>query len=279
MADSGVVDRDGFELSWIREGEGMPLLVLGSARFYPRYFPAALREHFEIVFCDLRQWAPTPPGFDVSSITRDTYTADVDAILTASGLQRPIVAGQSQHGTMALEYAQRHPERLRGVAVVVPVPPPGSGDGLEPAEVFFERDATPERRAAHARNHARFNPPEPPQTSRDFVETFQRNDAQRWYDPSFDGSSLWDGVEPNIEVMGGVFAERGLGGFTLEQSDLPTFLALGRYDYRFPYYLWDEPRKQFTNLEYRLYERSGHNPPYEQPDEFTADLAAWANDL
>ena len=29
---------------------------MGSSRFYPRYFPQSLRDHFEIVFCDLRQW-------------------------------------------------------------------------------------------------------------------------------------------------------------------------------------------------------------------------------
>ena len=48
---------------------------------------------------------------------------------------------------------------------------------------------------------------------------------------------------------------------------------------RFPYYRWDEPRKRFANLTYHFYERSGHNPPYEQPDEFTADLVAWADTL
>jgi len=77
-------------------------------------------------------------------------------------------------------------------------------------------------------------------------------------------------------VIGRVFAEHAFGGFTLEQSDVPTFLALGRYDYGIPYYFWDEARKRFTNLTYHLYARSGHNPPYEQPDEFTADFVAWA---
>ena len=77
MADTGTVDRDGFMLRWVREGRGIPMMVLGETRVYPRYFPPPMREHFEIVFCDLRQWTPTPVGFNVSAITRDTFSEDV----------------------------------------------------------------------------------------------------------------------------------------------------------------------------------------------------------
>ena len=55
--------------------------------------------------------------------------------------------------------------------------------------------------------------------------------------------------------------------------------TLGRYDYVAPYALWDEPRQRLSSLTYRLYERSGHTPPYEEPEAFTADLLAWAADL
>src|SRR5215472_11510087 len=90
------------------------MMVLGASRFYPRYFPQALRDHFEIVFCDLRQWVRTPDGFDISAITLDTFSGDVDAIRQAAGLDRPVVAGQSQHGSIALEYARRYPDRVPG---------------------------------------------------------------------------------------------------------------------------------------------------------------------
>jgi len=124
----GTVDRDGFMLEWVREGHGFPMMVLGASRFYPRYFPQALRDHFEIVFRDLRKWVRTPDGFDISAITLDTFSGDVDAIRQAAGLDRPVVAGQSQHGSIALEYARRYPDRVRGVAAVAPVPPAGSGE-------------------------------------------------------------------------------------------------------------------------------------------------------
>src|SRR5262249_30063267 len=95
MADFGAVDRDGFTLEWAREGSGPPMMVLGARHFYPRYFSQSLRDHFEIVFCDLRQWVPSPSGFDISTITRDTFSEDIDALRQAVGFDRPIVAGQS----------------------------------------------------------------------------------------------------------------------------------------------------------------------------------------
>src|SRR6185436_570175 len=69
---TGTVDCDGFQLAWVRKGRGIPMLVLGASRFYPRYFPSAMRDSFDMVFCNLRQWVPTPDGFDIAAITCDT---------------------------------------------------------------------------------------------------------------------------------------------------------------------------------------------------------------
>jgi len=42
--------------------------------------------------------------------------------------------------------------------------------------------------------------------------------------------------------------------------------------------VWDDPKKN-SNLSYKLYQKSGHHPPYEQPDEFTPDAVEWAANL
>jgi len=279
VADFGTVDRDGFMLEWVREGHGLPMIVLGASRLYPRYFPQSLREHFEIVFCDLRQWVPTPDGFDVTAITRDTFSDDVEAVRQAVGFDRPLVAGQSQHGAIALEYARRYPNSVRGVVAVAAVPPAGSGEGLESAEDFFQRDAHPERLAAHARNKAERRVPATVETSQDFIDAYVSNDAMGWYDFTFDCSPLWEGTNVNPSVMGQLFEPEGLGGYEVEALDVPVFLALGRYDYGIPFYLWDQPKTKLSSLRYRLYEKSGHHPPYEQPDEFATDLVEWARSL
>jgi proline iminopeptidase len=277
--NSGTVDRDGFKLEWVREGHGLPMMALGASRFYARYFPQSLREHFEIVFCDLRQWVRTPDGFDITAINRDTFSDDVEAVRQAVGFDRPIVAGQSQHGGIALEYARRYPGSVRGVVAVAAVPPLGSGEGLESREDFCRRDADPERLAAHARNMATRRVPASVETSQDFIDQYVSNDAVNWYDFTFDCSPLWEGIYVNPSVMGQLFEPEGLGGYQLDALELPVFLALGRYDYGIPFYLWDQPKTKLSSLHYKLYEKSGHHPPYEQPEEFTADLVEWARSL
>jgi proline iminopeptidase len=278
VAASGTVDRDGFKLEWVREGSGLPMMVVGSRSFYPRYFPQRLRDHFEIVFCDLRQWVATPDGFDVTTMTRDTFSEDIDALREAVGFEGPIVAGQSQNGSLALEYARHSPQSVRGVAAIAAWPPPGSRDRLESAEDFFERDADAGRKAEHERRKAGGGPASI-ETTQDFIAAFTSDDAQRWYDYTFDASALWEGVEVNIQGVSQVFSPAVLGGYRVQPLDVPVFLALGRYDYRWPYYVWDGPKRNFSNLTYRLYEKSAHHPPYEQPDEFVADIVEWAGTL
>jgi proline iminopeptidase len=255
------------------------MMVLGAQRFYPCYFPQSLREHFEVVFCDLRQWAPMPDGFDISTITRDTFSEDVDAVRQAAGLNRPIVVGQSQHGAIALEYARHSPQNVRGVAAIAAIPPAGSYEGLESAADFFQRDAGADRLLAHERNKATRRVPASIETSQDFIDAYVSDGARGWYDYTFDCSPLWEGVEVNLPVMDQVFEPEMLGGYQVEALDVPIFLALGRYDYGIPFYVCDEPKKSFSNLRYKLYEKSGHHPPYEQPDEFAADLVEWASSL
>jgi proline iminopeptidase len=279
MTDVGTLDRDGFALQWVREGSGMELLVVGSQRFYRRYFPQGLREHFDIVFCDSRQWVTTPDGFDVTSITIDTFADDIEAVREATGLRRPIVVGQSQHGSLALEYARLYPEHLRGVAAISAVPPVDGQEAMGSAAEFFRRDADAARLAAHEHNHATRRVPDVVRTSKDYADEVVANDAMNWYDLSFDSSSLWEGVDLNLDVVYQVFGVKVLGGFGLDRLDVPAFLGLGRYDYGMPYYVWDEPRKRLTSLRYHQYERSGHHPPYEQPEEFIADILDWAKGL
>lgn len=275
---SGTVVRDGWHLHWVREGGGVPLIVIRSVLWYRRYFPQALRDHFDIVFCDSRQWAPTPNGFDISTITNETVADDVEAIREAVGFERPLVMGQSQHGAMALEYARRYPSQVRGAVAVASGPPQTSTTSPEAVAAFIKRDLDPARRTVHEQNLATRRVPAAVETVEDFVDLYVANGALGWYDPTYDARWLWDGVEPNIPVMQQIVGPDVLGAYDLP-LEVPVFVALGRYDYGLPYEFWDEARAKHPQLHYRLYERSAHNPPHEQPEEFTDDLVAWASQL
>jgi len=278
MDTSGTVNRDGFVLDWVRAGSGIPMLIVGPPRYYQRVFPDELRRNFEIVFGNMRAFVPPPQGFDVTTLTRDTYSDDIEAIRHASGLVRPIVVGHSIAGTIVLEYARRYPDSVRGVAAIGALPV-GTKKQMQHVGEFFELDADAERRAAHERNFATRRVPTAITTGRDFADLYIANGALYWYDPSFDASPLWDGVDAQAEITNHAY-DTLFAEYDLEPLDLPVFVALGRYDYAVPYDLWDEEVTQrLSRIHYRLYGKSGHTPPYEEPQRFTADITAWAQSL
>jgi proline iminopeptidase len=276
MAERGVVERDGFALEWVREGEGTPMIVVGAHRYYRRAFPAELRRHFDVVFCDTRQWAAGPAGFDVSTITMATLVEDLEAVRAATGLEHPIVAGHSMHTRIAFAYALHHPDRVRGVLAVAAEPP--GGVERDAVVEFFLADASPERVDTYVRRqegvHATVT------TAREYIENYLAQAPGAWCDLNYDGAWLWEGVEPNIAAQDHInAAPEGFGGERALPESTPIFVANGRYDYGIPYRLWEERKDAVPNLTYRLYERGGHTPQLEQAEEFTADVVAWATTL
>jgi proline iminopeptidase len=149
------------------------------------------------------------------------------------------------------------------------------------AERYWQESVSPERKAAMEENLQRL----PDETlaqiplQERFIRSYVRNGPRIWYDPRFDSSPLWEGVEVNLDmidhVWGHVFRDiditQGLATF-----DRPVFLALGRYDFLVaPPSAWDALRPQFRDLTVRVFERSGHTPQYEEAALFDAELVHW----
>ena len=47
---NGSIIRDGFELPYIIEGTGLPLLIIGDTPYYQRVFSQSLRMNFQMIF-------------------------------------------------------------------------------------------------------------------------------------------------------------------------------------------------------------------------------------
>ncbi len=181
---------------------------------------------------------------------------------------------------MALEYAKKYPQNVSHV-IMIGVAPNLSVASWVAAERHWQESVDPERKAALKANVRRLPDKEIRRLSpRDrFVQGYVRDGPRAWYDFRFDASPLWSGVEVNVRmfdhVWGKVFREiditRGLSNF-----DRPVLLALGRYDFVVaPPCSWDPIRPKFRNLTVRVFERSGHTPPYEEPALFDAELLRW----
>lgn len=119
--ESGHLTVDGLhEIYWETCGnpEGTPVVFLhggpgaGSAPDHRRFFdPAAYR----IVILDQRGAGRSRPQGELKDNTTPHLIADLEALRTFLEIERWVVFGGSWGSTLALAYAQAHPEQVRGL--------------------------------------------------------------------------------------------------------------------------------------------------------------------
>jgi proline iminopeptidase len=277
---SGIVTVEGAKLSYSVEGSGLPCIVIGVPKLYPRVFSEQLREHFRFVFSDDRLEVPYDPSFQVSSITMDTLSEDIETVRRNLGFDKICVLGHSIHGVLALEYARRYPEHTSHVIVIGGVPYMSDRNREITAE-FWEDDASEERKAILKRDTELMKENESSLSLHEaFLNEIIANNAKYWFDPTYDSVWLWQGVEFSDESfdLSSHFMDVVVEGYSVTEGHeigTPVFLAVGRYDYAVPYTLWNDVRENIPNLDYHLFERSGHYPMLEEQALFDEKLIAW----
>jgi proline iminopeptidase len=277
------VEVEGAHLRYQIEGHGQPCLVVGSSICYPRVFSQDLRKHLQLVFVDMRHFAASNPTFTPDQISIETYTDDVERVRKALGLGDVVVIGHSIHGNIALEYARRYPEHVRGVVAICAFAR-RSDEVTSARDLFWEAEASEERKEILARQRAeltaevraRLSPADM------FVRTYVADGPRFWFDPAYDCSWMWEGVVPNMPLMdrlyGELFKDYDLAQGP-EEITVPVLIAQGRYDYAIPYAFWEEDRHKLPRHTYALFERSAHSPPLEEPEPFDQALLTWMREL
>ena len=279
-ADTGTVPAGPFSLRYRIEGTGRPAIVIGSSVYYPRVFSQNLRRHLRLVFLDHRGFVPSPGPVGTAAYALDTLLDDVERARQQLGLERVAVVGHSGHALLALEYAKKYPAHVSHV-VMVGIAPDLSDAGWQAAERQWRESVSPERKTAMEENVRRLPDAELAKLSpaERFVKSYVRDGPRAWYDPRFDASPLWAGMAINVEMLEYVWGRvlrdiditRGLAGL-----ERPVFLGLGHHDFVVaPPSSWDRIRPLFRDLTLRVFERSGHTPPYEEPELFDAELLRW----
>lgn len=276
--DSGTIRCGRFTLQYAIEGEGRPVLVIGSALYYPRLFSQNLRRHLRMVFMDHRGFAPGNDCTDAGEYTLEKLTGDIEQARRDLGLGKIVILGHSGHAFMALDYARRYPQHVSHV-VMLNVAPDYSAAGHAAAERYLAESVCPERKAALAANMARLPAAMEAAPEKAFVTYCLLTGPKSWYDWTFDAAPLWDGIETNMtmfnHVWGEVFRDIDITA-GLDALDRPVFLGLGRYDYLVPPpWRWEAVRERFRDLTIRVFERSSHAPCFEEPAAFDAELLAW----
>lgn len=280
--ETGTVKSGPFELTYIVEGTGRPTIVVGSAKYYQRVFSANLRQRLRLVFVDHRGFTPSPGPVDSTAFALDTLIADIERVRHHLRLEQVAVVGHSSHAYMALEYAKASPEQVSHV-VMIGISPDLSAASEEARIAYWDSFASPERKAIQEENERRLPDDEiarmPVSRGRQFIATYIRNGPQAWYDANFDSTPLWEGVDINMDmfdhVWGRVFRDIDITRH-LDPLDRPVFLALGRCDFLVAApSIWDSVLPAFRDVTVRVFERSGHTPPFEEPELFDAELLAW----
>jgi proline iminopeptidase len=278
MEASGHIFSDGFKLQYIIEGNGQPVIVIGSSLYYARTFSKELRSILRMAFVDHRGFAPSNECKDMSKYQLDLLIDDIELFRKEIGFEKFILIGHSGHAFMALEYAKKYPNNVSHL-VLMCAGPDFSAAGHAAAERYMEESVCPERKAVLVANLARLPAEMAAAPDRAFVTYCLLMGPKSWFDYTYDATELWEGIEVNMtmfnHVWGEIFRDIDITK-NLARLKAPVFLALGRYDYLVPpAHLWESVREKFNDITIRMFERSGHAPQFEEPIHFDKELLDW----
>jgi len=267
-----IVPVTGAELFCSTRGTGFPCIVpciLGT-KPYERMTPAPLSDLFQFIYVDLRGGGKSTG--DPAALTFDVLATDLDAVRVHLGFERVAVLGYSIVGALAIEYSRRCPESVSH-AIASGTPPTGDiPQMVKAATAYFEAEGSEERKAILKENYARLPPGTPPEQAV-FAQT-----PMRFFDPRFDALPLFAEADfkPRLfeQVLGPLTAAWDV---TVDRESLrrPILLSHGRHDYVVPYTMWNGIVETLPDATLHLFERSGHQTFFEEPQRFVEVVRAW----
>jgi len=276
---SGIINVEGATLHYLIQGNGTPCLVLGASTLYIRTLSQKLRQNLKLIFLGLRHDAQSESSMDVNKITFDTYLNDIEQARSTLGLKKIAVLGHSGHGLMALGYARKYPQNTSHV-ILIGTPPYGDEKYAKATEEYWGKQGSAERKTILKQNREKLTEDKLSKMTQmeRFINEFSANAPMYFYDAKYDSAWIFEGFEYNMDVLnhvwGKVLAENGLDKVQGKIST-PVFLALGKYDYVSPYYLWDSMKDKLPDLSYNLFEKSGHFPMLEEQGLFDQKVTDW----
>ncbi|MEK3809453.1 alpha/beta hydrolase [Bacillus subtilis] len=278
MERAGICHSDGFDLAYRIEGEGAPILVIGSAVYYPRLFSSDIKQKYQWVFIDHRGFAKPKRELREEDSRLDAVLADIERMRTFLQLEDVTILGHSGHAFMALEYARTYPKQVRKVALFNTAPD-NSEERQRKSESFFMETASLERKKRFEKDIANLPQGIDKDPKRRFVHMCIRAEAKSFYQERPHAAALWDGVFTNMPIMdelwGKTFARLDLIQ-RLADVRMPVYIGLGRYDYLVaPVALWDAVDGLYPHVDKVIFEKSGHQPMLEEPEAFDQSFSKW----
>ena len=266
-------NRDGFCLQVSKIGQGQAAVILGSNKYYPRTFSDNLQSNLQLFFVDTRAFVATSESHRQEDFTQDKILEDLNFIISSLGLDKVILIGHSIHAFMALEYANKYPDKVSHIILIGSSPIIGP-ELYKEADCYFEESVCPDRKKAFTKTMQNFTQND----NKSLIDRMLAFGPRLWYDYNFDAGRLWEGVEINVvgsNIIWGSMFENYPIKERLSSIKLPILLALGRYDYFNPPHLWEKYRNLSFDFTIRIFEKSGHTPQLEEAHNFDYELLQW----
>ncbi|MCF2527780.1 alpha/beta fold hydrolase [Yinghuangia soli] len=266
---------DGTLLAYRTEGRGRPVLCVPGGPADSAYLGdlGGLSRHRQLIVPDLRGTGASAAPADPASYRCDRQVGDIEALRVHLGLDRVDLLGHSAGANLAVQYAARHPQRVARLALITP----------GPAALGVVVDGEMRRTHAELRKDEPWFP-----DAFAALEALIEGRGADWdaIAPFFWGR--WDAAARELYAAGQPRNMDAVRGFSAEGAyDPPAtraalaaypgpVLALaGEFDLNTPPPAVAEIAAAFPHAEYAVQPGAGHYPWVDDPEAFTAVVAAF----
>lgn len=264
------VELHGAPIAYEVEGDGEPCIVLhgglGVDHLLYRRTLAPLSDALRLTYLDMRGNGASVP-VDLATITMAQLADDAVALADHLGYERFVAFGHSYGAFVAQEVALRYGDRLSGLVLVSATPGQlgtGEAERTEPVPAL-----PPEVGALMG---------EPPASDEAMAEGMATIFPAYFHDPaSVDIPSIVEGTVFRADAMVRGFEVLSAWSSVdrLREVDVPTLVCAGRHD---AFTSWPQAHRiadRIPGAEVAIFERSGHLPWLEEPDEVFATVRRW----
>ena len=272
----GHLDINGTSLFFKTMGSGQPIVVLhGGPGFDHRQFLPyiwELAEHHKVILFDQRGTGLSSGPVDSTSISIETFIADIEGVRKAFDIEKMNLLGHSWGGILAMYYGIRHPENLKSLILCSTA---ASFESFAEMRARYEADRLPEDatllKEIYSSDNFQNGDPEA-------VERFWRV----YFKPYFADQSLVskmnlqfteNTIKNGNEVAGLIL--RSIGDFDLHEDlraiRCPTLILHGDSD-PMPVKYAEMIHESIRNSELVIIEGSGHWPFVDATETFTSSI-------
>ena len=255
----------------------IPLLITGPANLFkkPELLPLSFNNVFTIYFVDLFEKPQNYP-VNYSQLTLNDFVDQFENIREQLGLKKIALFGHSANGVLALEYASKYPDKVL-LNIIVGTAPIWGDYKNELVKGYFNYNSHQTRQQLFKLDQEQLTKQKsglPTGTS--FVANYNARRAYFYYKPQLaNWKTLWDGLHLDEDLVNHYFSL--IKSYDVRKRfyspRIPTFLGLGLYDYSCPFYAWtDDSKAQLADMEYYIFESSGHYPQVEEAALFANKL-------